>query len=76
MNNWVVVDTNVLLVAEGQSNYTLKCKVSCGNVLREIQLHQIVVLDSGREILSTLPCSGSTKNQLTPCMSFGYSRAI
>ncbi len=47
-----MVDTNVLLVAEGQSNYTLRCKASCGNILQEIRRSQIVVLDSGREILT------------------------
>lgn len=52
MNNWVVVDTNVLLVAEGLSSYTLKCRASCGNALRDIRLNQIVVLDGGREILT------------------------
>ena len=52
MKDYVVVDTNVLLVAEGQSSYTLRCKASCGNALQEIRRNQIVVLDSGREILT------------------------
>ena len=52
MRDCVVVDTNVLLVAEGQSSYSIQCKASCGNTLREIRLNQTVVLDSGREILT------------------------
>lgn len=52
MKEYVVVDTNVLLVAEGQSSYSRKCKASCGHTLREIRLHQTVVLDSGWEILT------------------------
>jgi hypothetical protein len=47
-----VVDTNVLLVAEGQSDYSLRCRAACGNILLEIRRSQIVVLDADREILS------------------------
>jgi len=50
-NGWVVVDTNVLLVAEGRSSYTLTCRAACGDVLNDIRMNKIVVLDSGREIL-------------------------
>src|SRR5580658_9104490 len=52
MSSWVVVDTNVLLVAEGCSTFTARCRASCGNVLEDIRHNQIVVLDSGREILT------------------------
>src|SRR5665213_1413849 len=48
----VVVDTNVLLVADGRSDYSRRCAARCGNRLREIQAEYTVVLDRGREILS------------------------
>jgi hypothetical protein len=52
VTDWVVVDTNVLLIAEGLSIYTLGCKASCGKVLEDIRLTKTVVLDSDREILT------------------------
>jgi predicted nucleic acid-binding protein len=52
VNDWVVVDTNVLLVAEGRSSYTLACKANCGKILEDIKSKRTVVLDSAREILS------------------------
>lgn len=51
MSEWVVVDTNVLLIAEGRSDYTKTCQSKCGTVLKDIQRHQIVLLDGKREIL-------------------------
>jgi hypothetical protein len=52
MSAWMVVDTNVLLVAEGQSSYTLKCRASCVQILVDIQKKHVIVLDADREILS------------------------
>jgi hypothetical protein len=52
IHGWAVVDTNVLLVAEGESTYSRACRAECGDILREIQSKHVVVLDSGREILS------------------------
>ena len=48
----MVIDTNVLLVAEGLSRSSRQCEVRCGKLLLAIQRDQIVVLDRGREILS------------------------
>jgi len=47
----IVVDTNVLLVADGRSDYSRQCASSCARRLQEIQSRHVVVLDSGREIL-------------------------
>lgn len=52
MKGTVVVDTNVLLVAEGLSDYSRTCAADCGTLLRLIRRDQIVVLDNGREILA------------------------
>lgn len=52
MSKWVVIDTNVLLVAEGQSSYSRVCKANCGAVLATIKSKKTVVLDTGREILT------------------------
>ena len=51
MNGWVVIDTNVLLVAEGLSTYTRRCCASCGNILVAIRQKEVVVLDANREML-------------------------
>jgi predicted nucleic acid-binding protein len=48
----VVIDTNVLLIAEGLSDFSRPCEARCGKLLRAIQRDQIVVLDGGREILT------------------------
>lgn len=52
MSKAVVIDTNVLLVAEGISDFSRGCAAKCGSLLRTIQKDQIVVLDEGREILT------------------------
>ena len=48
----VVIDTNVLLVAEGLSGFSRPCQAKCGSLLRTVQREQIVVLDTGREIMT------------------------
>lgn len=48
----VVIDTNVLLVAEGLSDFSRPCEAKCGSLLRTIQRERIIVLDTGREILA------------------------
>jgi hypothetical protein len=48
----IVVDTNVLLVAEGRSVYSRKCAAACADKLKQIQSQHAVVLDRGREILN------------------------
>jgi hypothetical protein len=52
MSKAVVVDTNVLLVAEGLSDFSRLCEAKCGNILRVVQRDRILVLDRGREILT------------------------
>jgi hypothetical protein len=48
----VVIDTNVLLVAEGLSGFSRPCEARCGKLLLAVRRDQIVVLDKGREILT------------------------
>lgn len=52
MRKAVVIDTNVLLVAEGLSDFSRLCQAKCGSLLRTVQREQTVVLDRGREILT------------------------
>jgi hypothetical protein len=47
----VVVDTNVLLVAEGVSSYSARCRANCGKLLEEVKASRTVVLDRDRLIL-------------------------
>jgi len=48
----VVIDTNVLLVADGRSDFSRGCAARCGKRLHQIQVEQTVVLDRGHEILT------------------------
>jgi len=48
----VVIDTNVLLVAEGLSGFSRPCEARCGKLLLAVRRDQLVVLDKDREILS------------------------
>jgi hypothetical protein len=48
----IVVDTNVLLTADGRSSYSRVCAANCGKKLLLIQAENQVVLDRGREILT------------------------
>ena len=49
----VVIDTNVLLVADGQADHmTAACKIECLGRLQEIQAGEQVVLDHQRMILA------------------------
>jgi hypothetical protein len=47
----IVVDTNVLLAADGRSDYSRRCASTCALRLKQIQERHTVVLDRGREIL-------------------------
>lgn len=51
MRKPVVVDTNVLLVANGGPSHTASCTLACANQLMKIQKSGCVVLDQGYEIL-------------------------
>ena len=51
MRKPVVIDTNVLLVANGGPSYTRVCTLECAKQLLEIQKSGCVVLDHGYEIL-------------------------
>ncbi len=52
MRKPVVIDTNVLVVANGGEQYTRKCSAACGLRLKQIRDDGRVVLDYSREILN------------------------
>ncbi len=52
MKKHVVIDTNVLLVAEGESDYSWDCRIHCAQLLLEMRQKNRIVLDEGREILT------------------------
>lgn len=52
MREPVVIDTNVLLVANGDPSHSSSCTPACGRRLVEIQKSGRVVLDYGHEILN------------------------
>lgn len=50
--NAVVIDTNILLVADGQANHmSAECKIECINRLKTANEEELVVLDHQRIIL-------------------------
>ncbi len=51
MKDPVVVDTNVLLAADGRADYSRDCASNCEKKLKQIEKRHMVVLDLGREIL-------------------------
>jgi len=51
MTKAIVIDTNVLLVAEGLSTFSGPCRDECKTLLQKVQQERVVVLDTGREIL-------------------------
>jgi len=63
MRSPIVVDTNVLLVANGGSSYEPSCVFACARRLREIQISGCVVLDQGREILGEYANKQALKGQ-------------
>lgn len=66
----VVVDTNVLLVANGGSSYSTSCMLTCARQLVEIQKSGCVVLDYGHEILNEYAKKQSSKGQ--PGLGFQF----
>lgn len=63
-----VIDTNVLLIANGQhDDVSLDCRDACINFLREIQQHGTTVIDDGYRILSEY----QKKTQLNPPKEVG-----
>jgi hypothetical protein len=52
MRRPVVIDTNVLLAANGDSSCSISCALECLKALRAIQKSGCVVVDNGYEILS------------------------
>lgn len=50
--DFAVVDTNVLLAADGHASHaTIGCQATAADALEEIQYHGSLVLDEGRDIL-------------------------
>jgi hypothetical protein len=50
--NAEVVDTNVLLVANGQhSDISLECVINCARRLEELTRDKVLVVDDGYEIV-------------------------
>jgi hypothetical protein len=70
MRNPVVVDTNVLLVANGGPSYSNSCILACARQLLEIQKSGCVVLDYGHEILSEYAKKQAPKGQ--PGLGFQF----
>jgi hypothetical protein len=66
----VVIDTNVLLVAEGLSDYTRQCQARCGTLLAEVKTGRTVVVDSGRLILNEYGLKLARKKQ--PGLGFAF----
>jgi hypothetical protein len=63
MRKPVVVDTNVLLVANGGPSHKGSCILACATQLTEIQKSGCVVLDQGHEILGEYAKKQSPKGQ-------------
>ena len=64
----VVIDTNVLLVADGQANHmTPACKIECLDRLQMIQSKERVVLDHQRMILTEYGNKLNPSNR--PCLA-------
>jgi hypothetical protein len=57
MKKAVVIDTNVLLVAEGLSGFSRPCEARCGKLLLVVRRDQIVVLDKAGKSLPNTPKS-------------------
>jgi hypothetical protein len=70
MRKPVVVDTNVLLVANGGSSYSSSCTLACVRQLVEIQTSGCVVLDYDYEILNEYAKKQSSKGQ--PGLGFQF----
>ena len=67
----VVIDTNVLLVADGQGQHMSKaCRTECEDRLRRVQAEGQVVLDSCWLILSEYQNKLDANRQPTPGSSF------
>ena len=63
MRSPVVVDTNVLLVANGGPTHSGSCKLACASQLIAIQTSGCVVLDYGHEILEEYARKQSSSGQ-------------
>jgi hypothetical protein len=63
MRKAVVVDTNVLVTAEGGPAHSLQCAKYCTNKLLEIQKQGCVALDTGWEILKEYQTNLSGRRQ-------------
>lgn len=70
MRTPVVVDTNVLLVANGGRSYSKSCALACAKRLFEIQKSGQVVLDYGYEILKEYAKNQRDEGQPGPGFQF------